>query len=165
MAFYWLKMLIIPDQNSISFTIFQSFSSQHTRLLRLWRLKLMPLCVPECLYFSKLTVIVMLCYGKTVICFNLLNILGVLLCVVWSTEIIFDCRYGGLSFHSNGEGERVKVWYNSKGHHSLPAYQSAYFNTLLRSRLPSDKDASKYGNVFKSVSLQASWVILVPPKF
>ena len=56
------------------------------------------------------------------------------------------CRYGGFSFMTGEDSLQAKVWYNNKGYHALPAYQNAYTNTLLRSRLGEAENAEDYGN-------------------
>ncbi|XP_061092959.1 glucosylceramide transporter ABCA12-like [Conger conger] len=37
-----------------------------------------------------------------------------------------------------------KVWYNPEGHHTMPAYLNSLNNFILRSNLPSDKEAEQY---------------------
>lgn len=42
------------------------------------------------------------------------------------------CRYGGWSLTHSKEDPLFIVWYNNKGHHSMPAYLNALNEAILR---------------------------------
>ena len=43
-----------------------------------------------------------------------------------------DTRFGGWSVANNSASKNLKVWYNNKAFHTLPAYTNALHNAMLR---------------------------------
>jgi hypothetical protein len=53
-------------------------------------------------------------------------------CRVFSVTALLLCRYGGWSLSHTKENPLFIVWYNNKGHHSMPAYLNALNEAILR---------------------------------
>ncbi|KAE8736684.1 ABC-transporter, subfamily A member 03 [Frankliniella occidentalis] len=70
--------------------------------------------------------------------------------------VTFGAQYNGTTEYGQfGQADNARIWFSTKGYASVPAYQNAINNVILRASLPAGKTPRDYGILTNSWALPA----------